>query len=111
ADRLLVAAVDLAVGEGAEVGSPQIHVELARDASRELHGAAAAEDHQALGVVLRDRADHLGALLERCHQSSDSSSSVRAFRSAKPSTLSCFTRLIPSAPGGTSSVITEPAPV
>ena len=57
ADRLLVAAVDLAVGEGPEVGLAEVDVELAGDLRGEAAGGAAAEHHQALAVVLADRAD------------------------------------------------------
>ena len=68
ADRLLVAAVDLAVGERPEVDLAEVDVELAGDPRGELHRGAPAEDHQALRVVLRDRADGLRALLEDAHR-------------------------------------------
>src|SRR5581483_8564500 len=52
-----LAAVDLAVGERPQVDVAHVHAEVPGDAGRELHRAAAAEDHEPLGVVLRDRAD------------------------------------------------------
>ena len=53
ADRLLVAAVDLAVGERPQVDLAEVDVELLGDLRGELAGGAAAEDHQPLRVVLR----------------------------------------------------------
>ncbi len=75
ADRLLVAAVDLAVGEGLQRHLAEVEVELAGDLGRQLHRAAAAEDHHPLRVVVRDRGRRrggrcLGALLDRAHESS-----------------------------------------
>jgi hypothetical protein len=87
-DRLAVAAVDLAVGEGAQVDGAEVDVELSCDPRRQLHRAAAAEDHQALGVVLRDRAHDLpllldcGPLLDDAHESPCSSLAWSAFRCA-----------------------------
>ena len=69
ADRLVVAAVDLAVREGPQVDVADVDVEVAGDPRGQLHRAPPAEHHQPLGVVLRDRADHLGALLDGAHES------------------------------------------
>jgi hypothetical protein len=84
ADRFLVAAVDLPVGEGLELYLAQLHVELTGDLGGELHRRAPAEHHQALGVLLRDRAQRARAFLEHAHEFSVSSSSLasRAFLSA-----------------------------
>jgi Ser/Thr protein kinase RdoA (MazF antagonist) len=54
ADRLLVAAVDLAVGKGLQRHLAEVHIELAGDLGGQLHRAAAAEDHHPLRVVMGD---------------------------------------------------------
>jgi hypothetical protein len=82
ADGLLVAAVDLAVGEGLELHVAEVDVELRGDLRGELHRAPPAEDHEALGVILRDRADDPGTLFEHAHSVSPSSLASRAFFSA-----------------------------
>src|SRR4029450_11865902 len=123
ADRLLVAAVHLAVGEGPQVDRPEIDVELAGDLRGQLHRSPPAEHHQALGVVLRDVGEHLGALLDDafldrahvvlspCFASSPSCAFDSLAVLVYPSMFSCSGREIPRAPGGTSRVITDPAPV
>ena len=77
ADRLLVAAVDLAVGEGLQRHLAEVDVELVGDAGGELHRAAAAEDHHPLRVVVADRGRGgrhrlRVSLLDRAHSSSSS---------------------------------------
>src|ERR1700710_811127 len=68
ADRLLVAAVDLAVGEGLQGHLTEVDVELAGDFGGQVHRAAATEDHHPLRVVVRDRAGHLWTLFHRAHR-------------------------------------------
>src|SRR5439155_19003258 len=82
--------------------------QLVRDPRAELAAGAPRGDHDALATRAREAGGRHGAglRLDGAH-SSDSFST----RSAYPSTFSCFGRAIPSAPSGTSSVITDPAPV
>src|SRR3954452_9486800 len=110
ADRLLVAAVDLAVGEGLQGHLTHVQFQFARDFGGEVHRAAAAEDHHPLRVVVVDGGSHLWALLDHAHGLS--SSRIRAaLRAAYPSMFLCAFSLTASAPSGTSSLITAPAPV
>ena len=67
ADRLLVAAVDLAVGERAQVDCAEVDVELAGDLRGQRAGSAAAEHHQPLRVLLRYVGEELRSLLDRAH--------------------------------------------
>src|SRR5204863_9512324 len=53
ADRLAIAAVDLAVGEGLQAGVGEAHSHLLGDARPELAAGAAGGDHQPLVVTER----------------------------------------------------------
>ena len=111
ADRLLVAAVDLAVGEGLQRHLAEVEAELAGDLGGQVHRAAAAEDHHLLRVVVVDAGAHLRALLDHAHAVLSSSRISAALRAAYPSMFRCAFSLTARAPSGTSSLITAPAPV
>ena len=79
ADRVLVLAVDLAVGERLEARVGQVDAELLRDLAAELHAGPAGGDHQPLVVAERDapRAVRPRACVSTVLMSPSSASRVR----------------------------------
>ena len=67
AHRLVVAAVDLAVGEGLERDGAEVDAELARDPVRQLGVRAAGDDHEPLVVLELQRGARGGAGIQRAH--------------------------------------------
>ena len=76
ANRLAVAAVDLAVGKRLQVGLAEIEIELSGDLRGKIHRAAPAEHHQALAVVVTDRGRRGAGFLDRAQEPSSSFSSA-----------------------------------
>ncbi len=99
AHRLLEAHEDLAVGELVGAGRHRVDAERGADLLRELGVGAPGEQHEVLAA--RD-----GDAAHDCFPRS-----VGRLRATQPSMLRCLARPTPSAPAGTSSVMTEPAAV
>ena len=71
ADRLLVAAVDLAVGERLERHAAEVDPQLAADPGRQLGVRAAREQHQPLAVGELERGGREGVGIQRAHRSAE----------------------------------------
>src|SRR4029077_18917378 len=121
ADRLVEAAVDLAVGERLERYRAQFDVELVGDLCGKLRVRAPGEQHQPL-VVRADqtgrgarhrgeRRSNVGHVVWAYSEPVVDGSSASRLREAYPSMLRWRSRATPSAPSGMSFVMTEPAAV
>ena len=132
AHRLLVAAVDLAVGERLERHGAELHAELRGDLGGQLRVGAPRDQHQSLVVLDAEIGRRHGTRLQDAHParectpggrrdgvhrttphdaSSEAAASRCLRRSAYPSMFRWRERATPSAPAGTSLVMTEPAAV
>src|SRR5687767_11239523 len=103
-DALLRPDVDLPAGESEDLRVAQLHADVRADLLGQRRMRRAREQHHALlGDDLPD-AGHAFPLFARRRI-------CRSFRSRYPETIRCSPRSTARAPGGTSLVITEPAPV
>ena len=112
ANRLLVAAVRLAVRERLQLRSRRARRRAARRSAARASGFDRPEKTMSrfCGVSASARPIVSSALRSRSARAPEAS--AQSFRfPPRPSLFTCFARAIASAPGGTSSVITEPAAI
>src|SRR5215472_11629584 len=120
ANRLKEPDHDLAAGEVVQLGRRRLDPHAVGDLSGKLRVSPPAEQHHLL-LAGRRHAAHLELLsfapLYRCFRSERARFAARAervsarLRSTHPSELCCRPRAMPRSPGGTSSMMAEPAAV